>query len=161
MGLAPLNGSGRDEPAYSEAELLDFTEEPTAAAEPPSKKKKAGTSGGNPIDDAIGAPPSSALAEALGLTGNKRAAPDAEGGKAVELAGAPAAPPAPPPPPAKSAKTGEAAKSRFVKVAWLLEARAPAEMVGEIDGAAMRSAVRAAAERAGLDDVSLSDVTGT
>ena len=41
------------------------------------------------------------------------------------------------------------------------EARAPAEQVGEIDGAALRSAVRAAAERAGLEEVSLSDVTDT
>ena len=68
---------------------------------------------------------------------------------------------APAPAPAKS-KGQKKAAAKHVKIAWLLEARAPAATLGGPDGAAaLQDALRAAARSAGLADVKLSDVTET
>ena len=169
MGLAPLGSGGGGPgarggrpdaaPTFTEAELLDYAEDAPAAAvdEPPKKRlkekpqeaaPKAATTAAAPASDATGASPTldSVLADALGLTGSKRAAPEPDGAAAAAAEGV------------NGAAAAKAAKSEE-QIAWLIEGRVSGAAGHR--GARVQEALRAAAVGAGLADVSITDVADT
>ena len=176
MGLAPLSGAP---PTFTEAELLDYPSDAAAEqeeeqeeqeeVETSSKKRKArheaapkAAPKATPTAAAAAAAAAAArgssldavLADALGLSGGKRAAPDDE---TVNASGAAAACW----PPAKVSRQNE------VRVAWLLEGRAAANAAATAAhrGAAppprVQEALRAVATSLGLTEVSITDVSET
>ena len=176
MGLAPLGGAP---PTFTEAELLDYPSDAAAEQgeeqeqeqeqqqqggeeEASGKKRKArheATPKATPAAAAAaaaarGSSLDAVLADALGLSGGKRAAPEGEAGGASGAAGACW-------PPAKISRQNE------VRVAWLLEGRAAANAAATAahHGAAtpprVQETLRAVATSLGLTEVSITDVSET
>jgi len=176
MGLAPLGGAP---PTFTEAELLDYPSDAAAEQgeeqeqeqeeqqqggeeEASGKKRKArheATPKATPAAAAAaaaarGSSLDAVLADALGLSGGKRAAPEGEAGGASGAAGACW-------PPAKISRQNE------VRVAWLLEGRAAANAAATAAhrGAAppprVQEALRAVATSLGLTEVAVTDVSET
>ena len=177
MGLAPLGGAP---PTFTEAELLDYPSDAAAEQgeeqeqeqeqqqqggeeEASGKKRKArheATPKATPAAAAAAAAAArgssldAVLADALGLSGGKRAAPEGEAGGASGAAGACW-------PPAKISRQNE------VRVAWLLEGRAAANAAATAahHGAAtpprVQETLRAVATSLGLTEVSITDVSET
>jgi hypothetical protein len=179
MDLAPLSGAP---PTFTEAELLDYPSDAAEAAEEEEEQQQQQQQAGTEEEEgtsrkerkvrheaapkaapaaaatataaARGSSLDAVLADALGLSGAKRAAPE---GEAVGASGAAAARW----PPAKIPRQGE------VRVAWLLEGRAAANAAATADhrGAPppprVQQALRAVATSLGLTEVSVTDVSET